>query len=386
MGSIDRYIFRTCISAFVLVLVSLTAVIWLTNALRDIDLMTNQGQTILAFIGITGLLIPLLVLVIAPIALMVAICYTLNKLNSDSEIVVMTASGMSPWRVFRPFVAVALCVSILVCFISAYLAPKGLRELREWITRVRLDAVTTIVQPGRFSNIENGLTFHIRERRPDGVLLGVFIDDRRDPKERTTFLAEQGEIKEFSSGTFLVLVNGSFQRHEATQRDPTIVLFTSHAFSLAQYTGRSTEITYSVRERYLWDLANPDPTDALIKSQPAQAHAELHDRISTPFYPVAFVVIAFAILGAPRTTRQSRGFSLGLAIVCVGSVRLVGFACAVFAVQMPGAVWIMYATLALSVALGTFAIARGAVVEPPEALTRAINALTERLTQRLAPA
>ena len=103
MSSFDRYIFRTTFGAFLLVLISLTAVIWLTHALREIDLMTNQRQTILTFIGITGLLIPMLVLVIAPLALVVAVGHTLNRLNTDSEIVVMNASGMSPWRIFRPF-------------------------------------------------------------------------------------------------------------------------------------------------------------------------------------------------------------------------------------------------------------------------------------------
>ena len=58
MGVIDRYIFRTTFVAFLLVLVSLTAFIWITQVLREIDLMTNQGQTILTFVGMTGLLIP----------------------------------------------------------------------------------------------------------------------------------------------------------------------------------------------------------------------------------------------------------------------------------------------------------------------------------------
>src|SRR5262245_66089029 len=61
MGSIGRYIFRNAMGAFVLVLVSLTAAIWLTQALRDIDLITSQGPTILVFIGITGLIIPVVV-------------------------------------------------------------------------------------------------------------------------------------------------------------------------------------------------------------------------------------------------------------------------------------------------------------------------------------
>ena len=212
MGSFDRYIFRTTFGAFLLICVSLTAVIWLTHALREIDLMTNQRQTVLVFVGITGLLIPMLVLVIAPIALVIAIGHTLNRLNTDSEIVVMNASGMSPWRIFRPFLTTTVVVSILVFGISAYLATKGLRELRVWATKVKADFVINIVQPGRFITIERGLTFHIRERRNDGQLLGIFIDDRRDEKERVTSLAEHGEIVESGTGTFLLLINGAVHR------------------------------------------------------------------------------------------------------------------------------------------------------------------------------
>src|SRR5712671_5519792 len=84
MGSIDKYIFRTTLASFALVLVSLTGVIWITQALRGIDLMTSQGQTIITFLGVTSLVIPALVLIISPIALMIAISHTLNKLATDS--------------------------------------------------------------------------------------------------------------------------------------------------------------------------------------------------------------------------------------------------------------------------------------------------------------
>ncbi|HEY4143019.1 MAG TPA: LptF/LptG family permease, partial [Pseudolabrys sp.] len=212
MGSISRYIFRTTFGAFLVVLISLTAVIWVTQALRDIDLMTSQGQTILVFIGITGLIIPLLVLVIAPIALLIAVAHTLNKMSTDSEIIVMNAAGMSPWLLFRSFLSSAIVVSILVTAISAYGAPKGLRMLRDWLTEVRANVVSTIVQPGRFTSIESGVTIHIRERRTNGQLLGIFLDDRRNPAERITVVAETGELLDNDNGTFLILQNGVLQR------------------------------------------------------------------------------------------------------------------------------------------------------------------------------
>jgi lipopolysaccharide export system permease protein len=387
MGRIDRYIFRTSFGAFALILVSLTAVIWLTQALRDIDLITGQGQTVLVFIGLTGLFVPLLVLVISPVALMIAIAYTINKLNTDSEIVVLNAAGMAPWRLFRPFLVVAFVVALFVATLAAYVAPWGLRELRDWGARVRTDVVANIVQPGRFITIEAGLTFHLRERRPNGQLVGIFMDDRRDPKEHATFLAEYGEIVENNNNNFMLLYNGSMQRLETGKLDPTIVLFDRHAFDLSKFgTGGPLQPTvYSARERPLGALLNPDPGDRLLKTQPGQLLAELHDRIAAPLYPFVFVTVAFAILGAPRTSRQSRALSLALTVVGITSLRLIGFAAIVFAVNRPVSILMMYGSLIGAMGWAILAISRGAIIEPPAFITTAIAAVTEHLGRRLAP-
>jgi lipopolysaccharide export system permease protein len=383
MGSIGRYIFRTTFGAFLVILLSLTAVIWVTQALRDIDLMTNQGQTVLVFIGITGLIIPLLILVIAPIALVIAGAHVLNKLGTDSEIIVMNAAGMQPWGLFRPFLVVTIAVSALVAVISAYLAPEGLRMLRRWLTEVRTDLVSNIVQPGRFMPIERGLTFHIRERRANGLLVGIMLDDRRDEKERVTVLAEQGEIIKNDRGSYLLLENGSIQRHELKQRDPNIVIFDRYAFDLSQFTGSVQTINYSVRERYIWELLSPDPNDPVYKSQPGQFRAEFHDRILGPLYPFAFMIIAFTFLGAPRTTRQSRSWSVLAVIGNVALVRLVGFVSTVVGVNYPPALALQYIAVATAIGAGSYAITRGIIIEPPPFLTVTLPSVAERLLHQV---
>jgi lipopolysaccharide export system permease protein len=384
MGSISRYIFRTTLGAFLVVLVSLTAVIWVTQALRDIDIITNQGQSILVFVGITGLIIPLLVLVIAPIALLIAVAHVLNKMSNDSEIIVMNAAGMSPWILFRAFMAAAIVVSLLVGAISAYFAPKGLRMLRDWLTQVRANVVSNIVQPGRFTAIENGVTIHIRERRPNGQLAGIFLDDRRNPNERITVLSEIGELLDNSSGTYLVLQKGIVQRHEVGSHDPAMVVFDRYAFDLSQFASGVQSVKYSIRERYLWQLMFPDPKDQFYIEQPDQFRAELHDRLMAPFYPLAVVVIAYAYLGAPRTTRQSRTLSMLGAIGGVGLLRLVGFASTVFGASIPWMLSLQYLALAGAFAFGFYVIRRGLVLEPPAFINDWLTALTERVSQRFA--
>lgn len=382
MGSINEYILRATLGAFLIVLVSLTAVIWVTQALRDIDIMTSQGQTILVFVGITGLIIPLLVLVIAPIALLIAVAHVLNKLSNDSEIIVMNAAGMSPWVLFRAFMAAALVVSLLVGAISAYFAPKGLRMLRDWLTEVRANVVSSIVQPGRFTTIENGVTIHIRERRPNGQLAGIFLDDRRNLNERITVLSEIGELLDNESGTYLVLQKGVVQRQEPSQRDPAMVVFDRYAFDLSQFASGAQSAKYSIRERYLWQLLFPDPKDQFYVEQPGQFRAELHDRLMAPLYPIAFVVIAYAYLGAPRTTRQSRSLSMLGAIGGVALLRLIGFASTVFGATMPWVLALQYLTLAAAIGAGLYVIRRGLIIEPPVFISDWFAALIERLGRR----
>ena len=103
MTQIERYIFRIALSAFLACLIGLTGTIWVTQALRELDLITAKGQTLLIFLFVTGLSLPTLVVVIAPMALFIAVIYALNKLNGDSELIVMSAAGMTPRGLLRPF-------------------------------------------------------------------------------------------------------------------------------------------------------------------------------------------------------------------------------------------------------------------------------------------
>jgi lipopolysaccharide export system permease protein len=382
MGSIGVYIFRTTFGAFLLVLVSLTSVIWITQALRDVDLMTNRGQSVFVFIGITSLIIPHLVLIIAPIALVMAITHTLNRLAADSEIIVMNAAGMQPWRLFRPFLAVTIVGAIVVGGIGAYLAPEGLRMLRRWLTEVRTDLITNIVQPGRFTSLDRGLAFFIRERLPNGVLVGIVLDDRRDPKERVTILAEQGEIVKGPTGSFMLFESGSIQRQEAKQPDPNIVQFDRYAFDLSQFTGDSQVAFYSVRERYFWELFNPDPNDPIFKLSPGQIRAELHDRILGPIYPFAFLVLAFMFLGAPSTTRQSRIWSILALVGCVVTLRLMGFVSSIVGQGKPILIAMQYLMVAGTIGGCLYAISRAIIIEPPAALADRVNELIEYVKRR----
>jgi lipopolysaccharide export system permease protein len=389
MTAIDRYILRTTLTSFAIVVVTLTGVIWITQALRAIDLMTSQGQTILTFLGITSMAIPVLVLIIAPIALMIAVSHTLTKLSTDSEIIVMNAAGLSPLRLFQPFLYATLAVAILVAFIGFYLAPESVRRANGWSAEITADVLTNVLQPGRFAQLNQDLIIRIRERQPAGQILGIFIDDRRDPKERVSIIADHGTVVKNGEGSFLILEDGHLERFEVGKTAPALVAFRRYAFDMSTFTSHNKEVTYGIHERYIWELIWPPTDDPIYIQTPGQYRAELHDRLAAPLYAFAFVAITFAFLGGPRTTRQSRNFSTGCAIFLVFAVRAVGFACSVTAANSFLAIPIQYLVLASTLAASVWIIYKSILIEPPAATIEALSKLAMhavRLVRRSAPA
>jgi lipopolysaccharide export system permease protein len=384
MTLLERYILKIAFSAFAACLLALTGVIWITQALRELDLLTGKGQTLLIFLTVTGLSLPALINVIAPVALFMATIYTLNKLNGDSELIVMSAGGMAPQRLLRPFIALAVFISLVVGMISLYLMPASFQELRLLFTRIRADFVATMAKEGQFISLENGITFHYRERSGD-ALLGIFMEDQRDKEKPIVYLAERGQTVEQNGQAYLVLEKGSVQRKDPNSRDSSIVAFERYAVDLAAFNQEGGEVVYKPRERSTTQLLFPDENEYLYQVQTGRFRTELHDRLSSWLYPLAMMIIAFAALGEARTTRQGRGMAIALAIAGVVLLRVLGFAASSAVARNPGAIVAIYGVPLGGIALCLLLIFKGPQVRALFARIRAAlrgrRAARETVTQ-----
>lgn len=367
MTQIERYIFRIALGAFLACLIGLTGTIWVTQALRELDLITAKGQTLVIFLLVTGLSLPTLITVIAPVALFIAVVYALNRLNGDSELIVMSAAGMPPRRILKPFLTLGLAISLMVAFLTIQVMPTSFQELRDVLTRVRGDFIANVVREGQFTSLDSGITFHFRERGGNGALLGLFIQDRREPGKAVVYLAERGLATDYDGQSYLVLEKGSVHRQQRDSRDASIVTFERYAVDLAAFTPPDGETVYKPRERSTLQLLFPDRTEGYYQLQKGRFRAELHDRLSSWLYPLAFALIAFAALGDPRTTRQGRGLAVAGAVVAVVALRIAGLAAVSAAARSQPAVVAVYAVPLSVIAVCLLMIFRGPQVRAAHA-------------------
>jgi lipopolysaccharide export system permease protein len=326
MTLFGRYVFRQALNAFLMILLTLTAIVWLATALKQLDLITSQGQGFLIFFEMTLLSLPSLISLIAPNAMLMAALYTLDRMNGDSEIIVMTAAGGTIWRVGTSLLALAAIVSVGILLMNLYVMPASMRELRVLITEVRTDLISQVLEPGRFTSPEDGLTFHIRDRAPNGDLLGLLVEDERDPTAEMTYLAERGRIISSGANAYLVMFDGQVQRYNAEQpqKGAQIVAFDRYVLDITAFDPQDSEgSVLDPNERYLSELLHPSPQD-LAKLNPGLLRSELHQRFSTPLYPLLFVMLAVCLLGHARTTRQDRWGQIFLVFGIAVLFRVIG--------------------------------------------------------------
>lgn len=350
-----RYIFRQAAGSLLLILLSLTGAVWIALALRQLNLITTQGQDAWLFIKMTLLALPNLMALIAPIALLVATIHTLNRMNSDSELIVLTAAGATIWRIARPLLMLAFLVALAVSAVNHLAMPWSLKLLRDYVIQVRTDLITQVIQPGRFSSPEQNLTFHIREREQDGDLLGLILHDARDAKKISSYLAERGQIIKQGQSAYLLMVKGHIIQRNKPDGAPDIIAFERYAVDLDRFEKKDEVVELKPRERYYQELIDLDPKLPNYKQLVGPFRSELHERFASPLYPFAFVLIAVAIVGQAKTTRQNRVQSIVSAFAIAAACRLAGLAATNIVALRASALWFLYGLPVAAIALALLA-------------------------------
>ncbi|PKP78197.1 MAG: LPS export ABC transporter permease LptF [Alphaproteobacteria bacterium HGW-Alphaproteobacteria-3] len=329
LTSLSRYIFLQALGPFIVASIVLTGIIWLTQALRMLDVLITQGQTLLTFFELTSLALPSTLVIVLPISIFCAMLYTLHKLIGDSEIVVMFSAGVSRSTIATPLLAIALVTSVLILLFSIYLAPAGLRQLKSRLYEIRSDVATAMIREGSFINPAQGLTVYVRERTPDGTTYGILVHDSRNPEEPITYMAETGSLVEGPQGPLLVMFNGNIQRvSRKGNRNvgaATLLYFDKYTYDLSQYMDGTPNYAYEGRERYFGELIDPASDDTYALAHVPKLRAEAHERLVEGIYPTLLTLIALAALLPAPFNRRGYASRLTLAAVIALAVRLLGF-------------------------------------------------------------
>ncbi len=310
MERYNIYIMRMLAHSMLLITISLTSIVWLTQALRFIDVIVSQGVSILIFITLTLLLVPSLLLMILPPAMLCSVLFVYNKLKIDSELVVLQAAGLSKWALAKPVLMVAGITTLLGYVIAFYLQPVTYREFKEMQFFLRNNYASILLQEGVFSSPVAGLTVFIRERDDNNILYGILVHDNRTPDKNITMMAQEGKLVQTPQGPRFIMLKGN--RQEVENGRLSFLNFDNYTLDISLYTQQSGQRYRDPQEMFVHELFAVD--DTASPQEQMKRRAEGHQRILWPALSLGVALAALAVMLASEFNRRGHWRPLAVAV------------------------------------------------------------------------
>ncbi len=361
MPAFKLYILRQLIAPFLLVTVGLTAIVWLTQSLRFLDLMVNKGLSIVAFGYLTLLVLPTFLGAILPIALFCALLFAYNKLTVDSELVSLRASGVSQWGLAAPALMLAGVVCLASYAITMYFVPNSFREFKERQFVLRSDYSSILIQEGVFNNVLDNLTVYVRTRDSAGVLKGILVHDTSNAEQPVTMMAEEGILVNTEEGPRFILLKGNRQEINKDRTHLSLLYFDRYTLDLSQFTEQRGERWRKAGERYIHELFFPGDSPG-EQANRYKFLAEAHNRIVSPLFTFGLTMIALAALLSGDFNRRGQWRRILTAIIAAFAFEAAGLALVNVVAKQPGLTPLMYVNVAAAIGGGALLLNRRATL------------------------
>lgn len=320
-GRFDRYLLSQLMTLFGFFALVLVLVYWVNRAVVLFDQLIANGQSAAVFLEFTALSLPNVIRIVLPIAAFAGTVYATNRLMSESELVVVQATGFSPWRLSRPVLVFGLFIFAFSSLLAHVLVPISSARLAERGAEISENMTARLLSEGRFLHPAGGVTFYIREITPLGALTDTFLTDSRDPDQTITYTAREALLVRGETGPSLVMIDGMAQVYDTANRRLSVTRFEDFAFDLTGLIASTGRNKRSPNELFTPTLLTASvETQAITKSTAARLIAEGHERISDAINGLVAPLIGFATLlvgGFSRfgIWRQIMGAILALIVV-----------------------------------------------------------------------
>jgi len=278
-------------SGFLLVVFSLLSMLWLTQSLRFVEMVTNKGLPLRLFIELTSLLMPQLFVLLSPIALFAAVLFVYNRLLTDRELVIMKAAGISPLRNAVPAFVIGIALTLFSIYVQNVGIPAAENAFRRLEWEVKNNLSHLMFREGEFTNLKTGLTAFITKHEKDGSVSGILIVDETNPEQKITLSAQKGRIIYEQDHPHIILINGARQEINVNENRFSSLNFERYSIDLGGF-GKGGLKPASVREKSLKELLTANQNPDLSEAEKRKYIVEGHRRITTPLFNLVFALLA----------------------------------------------------------------------------------------------
>ena len=326
MKTIERYVFGSFLSSFVLAFLVLSFVLTIGLLIQIVGFIMDGVP--MSLVGeFCAVSLPETLQWSMPLALLVSAVLVFSRLSADSEISAMRACGVNLLTVMKHPALFALACTLLGFWVNNEVVPRGHEVRRNLKTRVSVQTGISILEPGRMIDDFPNLKLYFG-RKEGNWLHDLVVIDYSDPRVDRMLTAEKALVTQRGSDIDLDLYRMTVNPMDADH--PTMVRANRCSYTLkdaiknTRYTRRTKDFRFSELYGEIRDQAGKIrklEADGLA-SEAARAERKFlareccEDRVElSKRFVFAMASICFVLIGIPLGIRsQRKESSIGMAI------------------------------------------------------------------------
>ena len=236
---LTKYVFKQTIKNVFLSTMVFLAVIWLTQSFKLIKLVIDKGANLSDFFILSVYNFPSWLLLALPFGTFAGCMISYSKFESDKEIVVMKAAGLSPLKISSPAITVSLFSSIILFLISHLILPTTYKNFKILQNDIRNSSKELIIKENTFADINEKQTIFIRYLNSKNYFKEIFIQDRNDPLNLVELYAKTGYLT-IDDDKVTLYMNDGTRFSTKGSKEPTILDFKNYRLEIKKYKSTST--------------------------------------------------------------------------------------------------------------------------------------------------
>jgi len=332
--TIERYLFAEAWSHFLLGVLGFTIFMIITSIFTLGDKIFGKHIPFFTVTKVLLLSTPAYLVLAIPVACLFATLMAMGRLSRDNELTAMYTNGVSLYRVFLPFLALAVFAGVVSFSVYEVVVPANNKEFKNTLSIFWESQVVDYIKPRLVIKAPEKKYFYISEvDKERGVMRGIRLYDYGEGRSfPRLFLADDARMSE----GFLVLNNVRVYEPQARNGASMVSAVTPTtkvdiARKIREFFSEETPQELAARELRL--RLEERKQEIAAQQQPSRVQllkyftdlTEYYFKYSIPFASIVLVLVAVPI--SIRGPREEKNVALILAFLLVMAYYALFFAC-----------------------------------------------------------
>ncbi len=304
-NTIYRYFFKEFISLFILILLSVSIMVWVVQAVNYLDIVTEDGHSFGVYFAYSVLNIPKILNRLIPLVFLISLLLTILQFEQNNELLVFWTSGLNKIKLANVAIAISIVITLLQFFLSTVVNHSSLNLGRTILKSSDISLFPTLIKEKKFIDTVEDLTVFVEKKKANGEMLNIFLRDDTTAVDRSkTIIAKRGYITKRNENNILVLFEGTMQTQKRNNKI-NFLNFEKTEINLSLFATKTTTFP-KIQERNTLSLLNCikpflDEKKTSLKKVHCAARidditSEINRRLGMPLYiPLISIIICYLL-------------------------------------------------------------------------------------------